>query len=369
MDSLSSSTLIDYTFKGNSAIPLSSGMLEFQLKHKFIGIDVQGLVKLLLSRFGVVSYSKVHFTLVNVYSPYSNFSFGYREQPIDEVISLNSKLQFTFALRDDSAFEDKVIRKSNFTFIWSSFITVGVTALECSHLGITSFIPNDLRYLYTSVGLVCRSIFKWHTPTEIFKYGRGDTPGLRGSTTSPASLYKEVSLSSIFTQPVRAWKYNIEVWNTCPNLLNVAEFDADFAFYYFAFLVNRVHVNNAVREILGFDCKSSIGKILLSSLIDFIQNLKTPKSSFTTEDLIAPNLLSSIVFTGSSHLQLRVDRFLEDAISEYQMLSMQLDEAFDNTQLIQIISPFEEVVKSILSGDFAFASKLAEKMSYDLHDY
>jgi hypothetical protein len=375
-------SLVDHTFKGNAAIPLASSFLISQFKPRFRHIDIAELVPLLIKKFGQLSYSKVHSTLVNVYSSYTDQSYGYLGPPPDEIRSLNSKLQFTFALKafdEDTADESEVIHRAIRTAMWAenSLVTVGLSSVECSDLQIMTFNENDLKYLYNVVGVIFRSIFLHYTPTQIVKLGRGEEPKVNKNVFALKDKYLHASLSSIVKEPYHYWKYALSIWTYAPNLIPYRDLDEEFGFYYFLFISGKVppvsSTADGLSRVIGIPSTgrthTGLHLILVNSLLAFVQYMKSAKQDLSLEDLLAANVLAALAYTGKPILKLNRSNYYDSLLESFLAIASQLDNAFDHNALVQLLSPYEKTAEKLIRGDKDLANSLMEKLSYDLYDY
>lgn len=364
----------DLMFRGNSALPLSAGALNSLFLPRFRSIDTAALVTLLWSRFGSGSYSRVVSTLVNVCSPFSGFSRGFIDNPPPVVCPLNSHLLFTFAVKYDTQYDLKTVKYNNTSIrstYWGSgndprkFLTIGISAVEAAQLGLLHVQTNELRYLYNIIGLIFRSIFMHFTPGQISDLKRGQTSTPDYDVYNAKDNYLNSPLSGVLRYPYWTWQFSKKIWEVAPNIIPYVDVDPRLALYYFLFIARNINPNvpsfDGLSKILGTtsDSTSGIAKVLTKSLLSFTQYLNQPSDNqFELVDLLAPNVIASLLYTGKSDLVLTRAHYFEDLENNALALADQLSGSLKHGDLARVFAPYSKTAQSIIYEDSTLISNI-----------
>lgn len=311
---------------------------------------------------------------MNVCSPFSGFSTGYNEAPPELARPLGSHLLFTFAVHAALDYDIDSLQvniTSIRSTIWGSgndprrFITIGISSVEAAKLGLIHVQQNEINYLYRLMGLIFRSILINYTSGDIDQLKRGQDvqPPLKD-----IYFYKDkfltMSLSGMLRYPYWAWRYNLKVWQMSPNLIPYAIPDAHLALYYFMFISQRVNpvcrVDDGLSRILGTaDASMGVIKVLTQSLLAYTQYLNNPSDyQFELIDLVAANVLASLIYSGKSSIILNRASYHEDLRANAVSLAEQLTMNLTHADLAQVLAPYEDTAMSLIYEDQTLSTKL-----------
>lgn len=369
----------DLLFKGNSAIPLNPAALNWVFQPRFRHVDVASLIPLLCSRFGSGSYSKVVSTLVNVCSPFSGFSTGYNLNPPQRACPLGSHLLFTFAIKYDLSYDIDSLQVNTTSIrstIWGSgkddrkFITIGISSVEASNLGLIHVQQNEINYLYRLVGIIFRSIFMHYTAGAFDQLKRHTDVH---PTVKDPYYYKDkfllMPLTGIVRYPYWSWRYNLKIWQRSPNLIPYKEVTPEHMLYYFLFIsespaIKAVTSDDGQARILGLNDNTGIRATLVKSLMAFTQYLSNPSDyQFELLDLVAANVLASLLYSGKSRIVLNRSTYHADLVSNTVALAEQLSKTLDHADLVQVLQPYTDVALSLIMGDKRLSNKIFSGMT------
>lgn len=199
--------------------PLSPGSQRFIFNKSFQTQNTGRLLMFLaqqlkIARQPFVAY--VPFTLLNVYCPIADLSYGANDRP-SRTLFQRSPLVFTFALtnRQYSHTEwPKYIRSTPYTRIWgpalrynSIYLTIKVPQEVLDDTHIWNFgIPN-LRYLYNVVGMFTKNLV------------RSGYQGLLTTGSPDWALLNSNIPNLVKNYPFSMWPYCRDIWLDAPNLI------------------------------------------------------------------------------------------------------------------------------------------------------
>jgi hypothetical protein len=366
----------DLLFRGNAAIPMTPSSLNWIFQPRFRHVDIAELIPLLWSRFGSGSYSKVVSTLINICSPFSGFSTGYNEAPPERARPLGSHLLFTFAIKSSTEFDIESLQVNTTSIrstVWGSgkddrlFITIGISSVEAANLGLLHVQSNEINYLYRLIGIIFRSIFMHYTAGEVDQLKRKQDVVL--DTDKSIYYYRDkylnMPLTGIVRYPYWTWRYNLAVWEDAPNLIPYIKVDPQLALYYFMFISQNVNpicrAEDGLSRILGTVSGETTGiaKVLTQSLMMFTQYLNNPADyQFELIDLIAPNVLASLLYSGKSKVVLNKQSYREDLRANTVALAEQLTMNLTHEALAQVLAPYIETTRSMIYEDQTLSTKL-----------
>ncbi len=361
-------------FRGNSALSVTPDSLHTILTNRFRQIDTASLVPLIWSRFGSGSYSKVVMSLANVCSPFSGYSTGYIGPPPKPCCPLNSHLLFTFATRLDTTYDPQHLEYQQVTgrsIFWGSgntprkFLTIAINSVEASDFNLMHVHKNEVEYLYRVLGIIFRSCFMHYTAGEIYDLKNGQSPVPDNSPYYYHDQYFNMALSGIVRAPYWAWQFNKEIWKLAPNVIPYKNLNPLLALYYFLFLTKLVRPDkpsyDGLSRLTGTVTGASMGiaDVLVKSLLSFTQYLNNPSDyQFEIVDLIAPNVLASLLYTGHSKITLNRSNYLENMKENTVALAEQLRGSLVHGDLAQVFTPYTNVAQSILEEDSTLTNKL-----------
>jgi hypothetical protein len=359
----------DIHFKGNAALPLSSSALNSLFLPRFRQVDIAELIPLIWSNFGSGSYSRVVSSLVNVCSPFSGFSTGHIEIP-RQVYPPNSHIIFTFNVRAETEWEFKSLQftsLSNKTVVWGSghesrkFISIGLSSIECSKLGLLHIQSSEINYLYRLVGIIFRSVFIHYSPSEVDDLKRGTQEVNTSSPFKYRDNYLTIPLSAIVRFPYRYWKYNRNILKVAPNVVTHTNVDVNYALYYFMFLTEFSKPRatfDGMSRLLGIVPGKSQGllDVLLKSVMAFSQYLKSADSvQLELLDLLAANVIVSMLYTSKSKIIVNKNTYWADL----EMNTLALAQQLKNLNVDKdVLAPYETTAKALLLEDPSIFNKL-----------
>lgn len=366
-------------FRGNSAIPLSGGALSSLFLPRFRTIDIAELVPLIWSRFGSGSYSRVVSTLVNVCSPFSGFSTGYKSNPPERACPLGSHLLFTFSIKANTEWEVESLQVNTLSIrstCWGSngddrrFLTIGISSVEAARLGLIHVQTNEINYLYRLLGIIFRSVFMHYSPGQIDDLKRGQDVSLDLDLFACKDKYLNQPLSGITRYPYWAWRYNKAIWNLAPNVIPYRNVAPGLALYYFMFLTGLTLLRpdkDGMTKLLGLTVDREgqegigISKVLVQSLLTFTQYLNNPSDyQFELIDLVAPAVIASLIYSGQTKVTLGRLSYISDLRDITVALADQLRGGLKHGSLAQTFMPYEKVAYSLIFGDQQLINNLIE---------
>lgn len=359
----------DYSFRGNAALPLSDSELRTILRPPFRTIDTHSLVSLIWSRFNVKKFSRVTSTLVNVYSPFSNFSRGCEVEPPKEASPPGSHIIFTFYLIAVPNTKLIVTKLSTQVFSWEkegkSYISIGINSAEAARLGIILANVGTIRYLYNVLGSIFRTIIMNYSQSELTSLANGNFSTPEGNLYQYASEYYNLPLSAIVRRPFWTWAFNKDIWHLAPNLIPYKTLSSFLAFYYFIFISKDLSKlcsqDDGLARVLGTaDCETGIAKVVTKSTMLYVQYLNNPSDyQFELIDLLVPNLLANLLYLGHTNLSYSSDSYLLDMKQNLVSLS----ELFKDKKVIQNLMPFEDTTRAIIFNEDSFITSLVRSLN------
>lgn len=248
-----------------------------------------------------------HFSLLNAVNTFNGFSCGYSDVPPQQFWPANHQLVFTFSLSVDDydTYEDEPdvhLNMSNNISVWGiqdiKFLSIGMTSVKATELGLTAMFHFDLQYLYNIVGAITKNIAVFNQfdmfKSEIVYPKTHDVY---------AGQYLKRSVRNLFeTVPYKYWIFSDMLWRLAPNVFNHNMVNADSAEYFFRYCTRsfkNVAQNDGSRiTIFGLNCQATSGitALLRSSVLSFLQNVKSDEFTFDEEsDYLAPLVLMAMI--------------------------------------------------------------------------
>lgn len=352
---------------------LSGGFLHSLLKSKYLNINVgdvfEYLVDTLWHTVGAMN-NAVNFSLVNVFSPFTNFSHGNLPPPPKSAWPTGKALVFTFAVRNRfsyvDAFDPKTVRRrTNFVthfgdgFNNQDYISISVSMEQGKDWGCSTAHANELQYIYNLIGAMTKSFVRRQNAYKTADEDYEDVHSLLKLTDMHSRFYR-MPMKQMFLQvPYHLWVFNYHVWEYAPNILSQRLITPTVALYYFMYLndavslIPRVH-NDVTMQRLGFD-PTSITKVLddgimghlASSIIQLVQNLRTTDVQLTDKELLAPAVLDAFFKNGSTQLSTRPE-YMGDIMESFKDLLQTLKNQKD---VGMVLLPAKDVARRLLFQD------------------
>jgi hypothetical protein len=175
---------------------------------------------------------KTTFTLVNVYSQYTDNSVGLVDSPPKEV--MRTGLVFTFARSQRNGADAKKAAHTfwlrGYTCIWGTsdlnpadFVSISIPMHILTRARMQQMMGRDHRYLYDIAGGYTKAIIRQQTDFA----GGVDT-------TASKLLYQNIPRAMFYTSKPD-WKYVLDFWKRFPDLLAV-EWTPKFIEYYVRYI-------------------------------------------------------------------------------------------------------------------------------------
>jgi hypothetical protein len=197
---------------------------------------------------------------------------------------------------------DVQVNISNNISVWGygefQFLSIGMTSVTATNLGLSAMFHSDTQYLYNMVGAITKNISNFN---QFDMFNRSVV------YTKPLHLYADQylhrSLRNLFeTVPYANWIFSDAMWRLAPNVFNARQLTGDVAEYYFrncSRAVRNVAQNDGSRETifgLNVQAKSGITGHLRSSILSFMQNVKSDEYVFDEDsDYLAPLVILAMI--------------------------------------------------------------------------
>jgi hypothetical protein len=257
--------------------------------HNVIFKPVLDYLKQELDKSPTLKVRYTTFTLVNVYSGFTDLSYGPLEAPHPKV--RRGPLTFTFAMSRreiNGALPRHIIWNTGHTALWGpslqyghDYLTISVPIDICSRCRMNNTLRPQMEWLYKIVG-------GWSKSIAI------DRDSLTKRTTNVKLVRDQVYYKTIpammWRYPWNDWVYAREFWDRAPDILNVEVTDF-FAEYFLTYLtryyrkIGNQNINQSV--IKAFD---DIEAYVRRGVIGFVQGMVIAESttllSVISEDLV-----------------------------------------------------------------------------------
>lgn len=301
--------------------------------------------------------------LVNIRSLQSGFSYGEVDSSATPFINY---LVFTFALSSDSEeFPDDpdITTVSTRCNVYGQgtdkkFVAIGVDAMSCARLGLKALRERELRYLFLTCGHIFRVAFRHRQPLHLTSEELQDSK-VQVDTTQLSSLPLTIALS----QPYLEWPYYRSIWTISPNLIAqelispsvVEAWLRDPEDKLVDFLDAGSSLIWATSENLETGL-NSVTSVLENSMKNFLLTVSSSDvpENVSTEDLLAPCLLHTLITTGK--------RGLPESKAAFDVYYTMLKACTIPNEILQeLFTPIEQVVNSMLNADTEFMLKLLDQ--------
>lgn len=352
---------------------LSGGFLHSLLKPKYLNINVGDLFEFLVDTLwhtvGALN-NAVDFNLVNVFSPFTNFSHGYLPPPPKAAWPTGKALVFTFAVRNRRSYVDAfspntVRRHSNAVthfgegFNNRDFISISINMEQGKDWGCSTSKSNELQYVYNLIGAMTKSFVRRQNAYLTADEEYDDVHSFLKLTDMHSRFYR-MPMKQMFLQvPYHLWVFNYHVWEYAPNVLSQRLITPTVALYYFMYLNDAIPKSaRVVRDVtmlrLGLDplnvtkvLDDGIAGHLASSIIQLVQQLRTTDVQLTDKELLAPAVLDAFFKNGSTQLSTRPE-YMGDIMESFRDLLKTLK---NHNDVGMILLPAKDVARRLLIQD------------------
>ncbi len=225
------------------------------------------------------------FSLVNATCPFSNFSVGFQESPLGDLLKPYTGIAFTFAMtpRPVSKFPKEIHSvggASNVThwgtrkFKTNEYVTICVPQNVLNDLEIQYSLPKDLLYIYNVIGMTSKSFVtdsSW-LQRDSYLHSHSD------STDILAAQYNSLNIQRLIkTRPLNTWAHNKDVWLRAPNLLHGNHFYREFGLYFAKEIFDWVKdskLSHAAQEYVYGSHRDSFSKYIEKGIRDIKQFIR-----------------------------------------------------------------------------------------------
>ena len=217
------------------------------------------------------------FTLVNVYSAFTQLSYGPSGAPHPRI--MRGPLTFTFALRNVNSAEflpKHVIWNTGHTALWGpdlqhghDYLTISVPIDICARCRMNNTLRTQMEWLYKIIGGWSKSYVMHRDSITL----RTDDPKLIHD-----QIYYKTIPAMMWRYPWNDWVYAREFWDRAPDILNV-EVNSMFVRYFLQYLtryyrnIGNQNINQSV--VQAFD---DITEYVRHGVLDIIQGMATDEA-------------------------------------------------------------------------------------------
>lgn len=362
----------------NSPWPQSGGFLHSLVsKTSYNNINIgelfEYLADALYTTVGALNDS-VDFTLINVCSPFTGFSHGSVPAPDVLFRPKGKALVFTFAIRSIRSYYgvvphgSKVHRNSNAITKWGldyqcrDFVSVSVDMVQAEEWAVTACKMYELQYIYNLIGAMTKSLIQHRVLYRADDESYDDLQSMVDNRQLYSRLYR-MPLKQLFTTiPYHLWPFNYHVWEYCPNVLPQRLITPQVALYFFMYLQS---IRNNELSVLGDLRMKRIGGILqmlTKSLLNMVQEVKTPTNDRNVDDidLLAPAVLSRFIQNGTPQMD---TGFGWRERAEEDRLNLTIDLQQSQNDLGPIFLPADQTARKILYADLNWRNSLLNSSS------
>lgn len=368
-----------------SAFPLGGQAIPFLLKTRYQSLDIGGLFEFvadILWNLTAVRTDSLNFTLVNATSPFAGFSHGSHPPPPQIARPFGKALLLTFATsspfeiagrKTQSLRRTDVRRRAVAVTQWGTdgrqdFVTIAVEGQQSHGLGLTNLQPNQLQYIYNTVGILTKSFIQKQT-----KYlpGSGSYTDYHQQFNLQAlrSRLGRMPLPKLFRDiPYPLWVFSLPLWTMAPNMIPQRCITPEASLYYFMHLRQIISTaDNVVGDVksrrLGLNTDAEPGVLghLSDSVLNFVQMVKMPgDAQLSVAELLAPATIQALMLTGAPDLEGGAEyrtRISAEALA--------LADKMADVDLGHLFLPADAAAKKIMQSDRGFADTLLAAV--DLH--
>lgn len=204
------------------------------------------------------------FTLVSVYSKFTDRSYGHMTAPHPSVT--NGHVTFTFKMRNNYCpyVSNKRAWISKHTCMWgnsgtSDYVTVSIPLNLCMRARLNNTLRLQMEMMYKVLGGITKNVVQNHRSILFNK----------GKEIIRADLLDALLVRVMQHHPIEDWIYCREFWSMCPDLLTVEKGDARFAEYYLTYLAGTsLRYQPEFKKYLAKRVKSGILALLQHEVTD-----------------------------------------------------------------------------------------------------
>jgi len=361
-----------------SAFPLNGQAVPFLFKTRYQSLDIGGLfetVAKILWNLTAVRTSSLEFTIVNVTSPFSGFSHGSHPpgpkitRPFGKalLITFATSSPFEIAARHTQGLRRTDVRRRAVDVTqWGTggkqdFVTIAVNGAAAHDLGLVNLQPNQLQYVYNTLGILTKSFIQKQTKylpgTDSYTdfHARYNLQALRlriGRMPLP-KLFREI--------PYPLWVFSLPLWTMAPNMVSQRSITPEFALYYFMHIRPIISVyDNVMADVKSARLGLSTGRPdsvfghLSDSILNFVQMVKTPgDTQLTVKEVLAPSVLRAFISTGTPDV--------DGGTNYMRLLSAEANDLasrMSHMDLGTLLMPPDSAARKVMLGDKNFADTL-----------
>lgn len=342
-------------------VPISDGGLRLLLKSSAARrVNLLSLVEFLMDELNSTEYvatNPTNFALVNIFSTFTNFSYGICEPPPDiRCFGSSAHLHFTFAISDTRHYKPtskiaNVSRRNLAKSVWAlslgrpQFVTISLPAIDIhSKYGISQMYGRELEFLYVLVG----SLLKTQISSNYTEQRTEDLPRL-------ATKYLKLGIhNAIEHYPISCLKYVSEVWEYLPSLIKM---DDMLAVYYFAFIHNLPTPTTPKDTVLKL--RKELIAVLQGGILAFVQSADQDLDVSSTKCLLAAAILSQMIYSADNYIDIDANTSA-DWQTELQRIRYSLITRFRDNEIevSRILMPANVVAERFFTGNTQFANRL-----------
>lgn len=276
---------------------------------------------------------RADFELVNIYSPYTNYSFGTHPRPPDNVIYPYTKLVLTFSITPNSFYRyplfvnDRLFwqRLTERFYFWRlnrdgrsfRFISVSYSPSDLAKWNVDSVLLQNLQYLYYIFAILTKNfVMKCRFYSTEHNY---EIQAINKVTLALArNSYSRMPLQTMIRDlPYYLWVYNRLVWKLAPNLIAEWQVTPHVVLFWVT----------TINDSAFIVPDSPIVKHLMTAVLSFHQRISDTSDTnyqLTDSDLALSFLLAKVTWRRVSlhlteeELALRYYRLLSYYQQEYQ---------------------------------------------------
>lgn len=226
-----------------------------------------------LRKTPIVHIFKTTFTLVNVYSMYTDKSVGLVDYPPQEV--RRTGLVFTFARTLRNNADVKTVKHSTwmrgYTAIWGNtdnnpvdFVSISIPLHILTRARMQQMMERDQRYLYDIAGGYTKAIIR-----DMLVYSGGV------ESTAGKLLYQNIPRAMFYTA-MDDWKYVLDFWKRMPDLLHV-EWTPKFIEYYVRFIAPNLPMRRRSKYYAQYEGEAQ--DHLREFILRYVQNQIEPEEA------------------------------------------------------------------------------------------
>jgi hypothetical protein len=349
-----------------SEFPMAASAFNFLLSPRFNSFDTGELfdfvMSTLFSTTGVRT-NRVDFTLVNVSSPFSNFSHGFYPTPHISTWPSGKALIFTFAIAEAPQYTNIVCqtisRMSNHCTRWtygsgsSDFVSVSIDQSQAHEWGLLNLQPYQLFHLYNVVGAMTKNVIR--RQSSYIENSSYEDMHSDLNLVDMHDRYFAMPLKRLFTSvPISLWGFNKYIWAQAPQLLMMRLITPQLALYYFMYIANSIVPRSAThgipfRKRLGTVGTLGIVAHLSDSALNLVQLIKSPSDNeFSAKELLAPTVLTELISSGRPQISGFSRKYRQEFSESTNYLVQQFS---DKPDVYGLLMPADKCAVLLLNAD------------------